>query len=282
MNKIRKRLGWIKERLYHSDELSRAFFLCEDDPLLLRKINEQDESALFQFSMIHMADVVAKISRESIYSGIEKEVMQSFLPVYFQNIKRLAEELSTRKVVEENELWSLLSHGLTKGLRNHSRAIIDLKFDGWQDYSFTARDMLFLNSMNEFLTLLESQIVSTASSDLGKIEQQVADPLSPTNEYEYNVRTNFFTDESGDPAFFVDLHIWADRPDEFLCNPSDFHEGSLFPLDHRCCYLMHQVLCHSDLSFSILKIIAIQTEFTTRDQSYITFDQGEWHSPYPA
>ena len=268
---------------WSATDMANMFFLNNDDQVLIDRINNYDESALLQFTIKHLDILIRDIIRSKSYNGIEREVMDLSLPLFFEQTKIFAKTHAGKPLPEDWEFTGLyikplkISCELTKPLINE-------KYKLWKDYEITDKHVDFLNDLNAFLIKTEEAIVARAKIDIPVLEARIKDSNVTTSDYEYFVDIQFATEASnGDPIFTAShgfsMHNIEENKWGLLCDGEDWRESGWPPsLKTRCCYLMHELVYHAGLAHYIFDINDIWIETKTWDQSFVSLKSGFWET----
>jgi len=268
---------------WHATDMADMFLLNKDDQVLIDRINNDDESALLQFTIKHLDILIGDIIRSKSYNGIERDVMDLYLPLFFEQVKLFAKTMAGKPLPEDWEFTGQyikplqVSYELTQPL-------IDEKYKHWKDFEITDKHVDFLNDLNAFLTKTEEEIVARAKIDLSTLEARIKDDSVTTSDYEYFVDIQYATEASnGDPIYTAShsfgLHNIEENRWGLLCDEDDWRERGWLPtLKTRCCYLMHELVYHAGLAHYIFDINDIWIETKTWDQQFISLKSGFWET----
>jgi hypothetical protein len=281
-DKLKKEVNYRSDTMATSEAVASSFFLNNNDQELIDRINNHDESALLQFTIKHLNILTRDIIRSGC-KGIEKELMDVWLPLFYEKIKTFARENKDRALPEDWEYHGLyikalkMDYGLAKPL-------VEKKRQTWRDFEITDKRIDFLNNLNSFLIDTEELIVARAKKDIPLLEARIKDSNATTSDYEYFVDINFATEASNGDSIYTESHRFSIHNIEenkwgLLCDEEDWRESGWLPtLKTRCCYLMHELVYHADLAHFIFDISNIWIETKTWDQSFVSLKTGTWET----
>jgi hypothetical protein len=278
----KKEVKYRLDAMWSSDAIASEFFLNTDDNVLINRISNGDESALLQFGIKHI-NILKRGVVKSNCRGIEKEIMNIYLPLFFDKIKTFAKVHANKPLPESWEHSGKYIKGLQMDFAM-AEPLIDEKYKIWKDYKITDKHIDFLNELNAFLIKTEERIVERAKADISMLEKQAKENGSSTSDYEYFVDIGYSTEASdGDPIYTASHSFYIEniKRNEWglLCDGEDWRERGWLPaLNTRCCYLMHELVYDAGLAHFIFDIKDIHIETKIWDQNFVSIKTGVWET----
>ena len=280
--KIKKEVNYRLGTMATSEAMAGMFFLHDDDQELINRINNGDESALLQFAVKHLNMLTRDIIRWGC-RGIEKELMNVYLPAFCSKIKIFADQHKDKLLPEDWQYQGLYNKALKMG-HELVQPLIDEKYKIWRNYQITGKHIDFLSGLNEFLIKTEEAILARAKMDIPMLEARIKESGATTSDYEYFVDIDYLTESSNGTPIYTATHSFNTINIEqnhwgVLCDGEDWRESGWLPiLKTRCCYLMHELVYHAKLAHYIFDITDIWIETKIWDQSRASLKSNIWET----
>ena len=277
-----KEISYRLNAITTSGAMASRFFLNNNDQELIARINNHDESALLQFTIKHL-NILTREIVESGCNGLEKELMNVWLPLFYEKIKTFASQNKDKPLPEDWEYTGLYRKVFQMDYEA-ANPLVEKKYKTWRYFEITNKHIDFLNNLNAFLTKTEEVIVARAKIDIPMLEARIKDGNATTSDYEYFADISFATEASNGDAVYTASHRFSIHNIEenkwgLLCDGEDWRESGWLPaFKTRCCYLMHELVYHAGLGHFIFDINDIWIETKTWDQSFVSLKTGTWET----
>lgn len=269
-------------RLHHPDAMASKFYLGSDDNELVGLINKEDAAALFQFAMKHIGHLIYCITWDGYHFGRKSYFMRLLLPDFMDGVRIFAKRYGYKTLPED---WYLEFRKLVfKRLNSKLGTIAKEKQQLWSDLDITEEHVGFLNQLNDFLSKKEAEIIQQVKLNTPKLDNRFKDDKSLEIGSECEIQISFFTrDTNGDAAFSTTYYFSSESVQNndwaLLCSDEDWRETGWLPeLEHRCCYLMHEVMYHSSMGAEVFNIDSIWVDTRVVHQDASSFGANGWVS----
>ncbi len=282
LTSIEKEVIFRMDNLNHPQVMASKFLLGSNDQELVERINLKDESALLQFTFKHINILTGWIIQNGLNAGQEHRLMDLCLPVFTDQIKVFAAKHKDKILPDNWDFQFIKLYG--QQFHDLSFTLADESSQAWKDFEITKQHIVFLNQLNAFLSKTEAEIIALAKKEIPLLEYKLKDVAVQTSDYEYFVDINFFTkDTDGNPVYtaYHSFNISNIQHNDWvlLCDEEDWREsGWLPPLENRCCYLMHELVYHSQIRQSIFDIDEIWINTKVWDQAMFSYQHEGWEN----